>query len=66
MPSGSEVGGGDAFRGQRGRRRCIQGPEGKEAMHSGSCDVGAAGKTQGSGALPALQSVLNHVLPLVL
>lgn len=58
--------GDDAFGGQNGRRRCVEGPKWEEAMHSGSCDVGAAGEAQGGGALPALQGVLNHVLPLVL
>lgn len=66
MPSGSEVGGGDAFRVQSGTRRCIEGLKWEEVMCSGSCDVGAAGEAQGSGTLPALQGVLNHVLPLVL
>lgn len=32
---------------------------------SGSVDVVPAGEAQGGGALPALQRVLDHVLPLV-
>ncbi len=34
-------------------------------MDSGSVDVVPAGEAQGGGALPALQCVLDHVLPLV-
>lgn len=34
-------------------------------VRSGSVDVVSARQTQGGGALPALQCVLDHVLPLV-
>lgn len=35
------------------------------AVRSGSVDVVPAGEAQGGGALPALQRVLDHVLPLL-
>lgn len=66
MRSGARGGVGDAFTVESRRRRCIEGRKWERAIHSGSCDVGAAGEAQGGGTLPALQGVLNHVLPLVL
>lgn len=48
---------------------CVQGQlmlQSVVAVRSGSVDVVPTAEAQGGGTLPALQGVLDHVLPLVI